>query len=208
MRRFLNTMLVFFNASNNGRIQEMAKSILMPLAPGFEEIEALAVVDILRRASVEVTVAGTIDGPIEGKFGIKVLPDRLLEGVTSDPFDMIVLPGGSPGYKNLIDDDRVIELLRDFEGEGKYVAAICGSPTVLKAAGITNGRTVTCHPGVASEFGEGSGATHLDERVVVDGRMVTSKGPGTAIEFAYTLVEILVSEEAVARVNHEVLARI
>ncbi len=186
----------------------MAKSVLMPLAPGFEEIEALAVVDILRRALVDVTVAGTIDGPIEGRSGIKVLPDRLLEGITNDPFDMIVLAGGDPGYKNLTKDDRVTSLLHGFEEEGKYIAAICAATTVLKAAGLTNGRTVTCHPGVAGEFGAGSGAKHSEDRVVVDGRVITSQGPGTAIEFAYALVEALLSKEAVDKVNMGVLAKV
>ncbi len=186
----------------------MAKSVLMPLPPGFEEIEALAVVDILRRASVEVTVAGTVDGPVEGRSGIKVLPDRLLDGVTSEPFDMIVLPGGSPGYKNLIKDDRVTGLLHDFEDNGKYIAAICAAPTVLKAAGLTSGRTVTCHPSVAGDFGKGSGTKYSEDRVVVDGRMITSQGPGTAIEFAYALVEALVSKEAVAKVNMGVMAKV
>ncbi len=183
--------------------------VLMPLAPGFEEIEALAVVDILRRAGVEVVVAGTAkdtkNSLIKGKCAIKVAPDEPLEGLTAKGFDMIVLPGGKDGTDNLRGDLRIRDLLKDFSNQGKYIAAICAAPTVLKDASLTEGRTITCHPSVINELID---ANVIEDRVVVDDKLITSQGPGTALEFAFKLVEILVSKEKAEEVNQGVLARL
>jgi 4-methyl-5(b-hydroxyethyl)-thiazole monophosphate biosynthesis len=184
------------------------KRVLMPLAPGFEEIEALAVVDILRRAGAEVILAGTVEGPIEGRNGIKVLPDTLLDDVTGEGgrgCDMIVLPGGAKGTENLKKDERVKKLVEGFNERRGFVTAICAAPTVLSAIGVTRGRTVTSHPGVRAELTE---ENVLDDRVVVDENIITSQGPGTAIEFAFTLVEALFGPEKAEDVNKGVLARL
>jgi len=181
------------------------KKVLMPLAPGFEEIEALAVVDILRRAGAEVIIAGTIKGVIEGRSRINVLADVELDSVVNNAFDMIVLPGGAVGTENLKKDNRIRKLVHDLFEKGKFVAAICAAPAVLSKAGITKYRTITSHPSVRAEL---VAAKISDERVVVDGNLVTSQGPGTAIEFAFKLVELLYGKEKVAEVNKGVIARI
>lgn len=180
------------------------KRVLVPLAPGFEEIEALTVVDILRRAGAEVTVAGTVPGLIEGRSRIKVLPDTVLDNTGAD-FDMIVVPGGAIGAQNLRKDQRVKTIIEALMQKGKVVAAICAGPTVLSAIGVIDGRTVTSHPTARHEL---QGGNVIDERVVVDGNIITSQGPGTAMEFSYKLVETLFGKEKVNEVNSGVLARL
>ena len=181
------------------------KRVLIPLAPGFEEIEALAVVDILRRAGAEVITAGTVENPIEGRNKIKVLADTSLDSLKDHDFDMIVLPGGTVGTENLKKDVRVKEIVERLYKKGKFIPAICAAPTVLSAIGITVGRTVTSHPTVRTKLDK---EKISEERVVVDGNIITSQGPGTAIEFAFKLVEVLFEKDKVADVNKGVLARI
>ena len=159
------------------------------LAPGFEEIEALAVVDVLRRAGVHVTVAGTGGaGPVEGSHGVTVLAEAGVDGLSSRDFDMVVLPGGMPGSANLASDDRVLDLVRQVHAAGKIVAAICAAPIALHAAGLLEGKRVTAYPTFEPEL---EGAVYTGARVEQDGAIITSKGPGTAMEFALRLVEAL-----------------
>ncbi len=180
------------------------KKILVPLAPGFEEIEAVTVVDILRRAGADVAVAGLVDGQVEGRSGIKVMPDTTMDSVSGLDFDMIVLPGGAVGAENLENDEKVKKMVRELYGRGKTVAAICAGPKVLSAAGVTDGRAVTAHPSVAAEIkGLLTGG-----RVVVDKNLITGKGPGTAMEFAFKLVEALFGPEKAKEVNETVFARL
>jgi len=117
----------------------MAK-VLMPLAHGFEEIEALAVVDVLRRAQIEVILAGLQPGPVESARNVSVNPDTTLDAINANVFDMIILPGGQPGTDNLNADSRVHELLKEFAAKGKMIGAICAAPTVLAAAGLASSR--------------------------------------------------------------------
>jgi len=181
------------------------KRVLVPLAPGFEEIEALTVVDILRRAGAQVSLAGTVDGIIEGRNGVRVVPDGSLEGVTASDFDMIVLPGGAEGTENLKKDGRIKNLVEEFYSKGRFVTAICAAPTVLSAAGLTRGRTVTSHPSVYDQLSE---ENLSKERVVVDANIITSQGPGTAMEFAFKLVELLFGAAKAEEMNKGVLARL
>ena len=181
------------------------KKVLIPLAPGFEEIEAFSVVDILRRAGAEVMTAGTVEGPVEGRSHIKVIPDTTIDAVDGFRFDMIVLPGGALGTENLFKDQRVKRLVEELYRDRKIVSAICAAPTVLSALGVTRGRAITSHPAVRGRL---IADKVLDEMVVVDGNIITSQGPGTAIEFAFKLVEALFGPERVAEVNKGVLARI
>ena len=181
------------------------KRVLIPLAPGFEEIEALAVVDILRRAGAEVLLAGTVDGPIEGRNKIKILADTSLDSVKEQDFDMIVLPGGAVGTENLKKDPRIKDIVERLYKKGRLITAICAAPTVLSAIGITAGKTVTSHPTVRTKLQR---EKLSEERVVVDGNIITSQGPGTAIEFAFKLVEILFGKDKVVEVNKGVLAKI
>ncbi len=181
------------------------KKVLVPLAPGFEEIETITVVDILRRAGARVTLAGACDGPIEGSRGVKVVPDCLLDSVSEGDFELIVLPGGQPGTANLQKSERTLAILRKMREDGKKIAAICAAPLVLQTAGLLKGRAVTSHPSVQDKLTQ---VSYRDDRVVVDGNMITSRGPGTAMEFAFALVEILFDKQRVETVNNGVMARI
>jgi 4-methyl-5(b-hydroxyethyl)-thiazole monophosphate biosynthesis len=180
-------------------------NVLVPLAQGFEEIEAITVIDILRRAGVNVTVAGLRPGPVEGRSRIQVLADVSLNDVKSADFDMLVLPGGLPGATHLKEDPRVQGIIRDLAARGKFTAAICAAPTVLSAMGMLKGRRATSHPSVQKDLGE---TNYLEDRVVVDGSIITSRSPGTAMEFALKLVEILCGKEKREEVGRSVLAAV
>jgi 4-methyl-5(b-hydroxyethyl)-thiazole monophosphate biosynthesis len=179
--------------------------IIVPLAEGFEEIEFSTIVDILRRAGADVITAGLKEGAIEGRSGIKMIPDFSIDKINPDEFDVVVLPGGSPGFINLGNDERVINLVRELYRKDKYVTAICGAPSVLSKAGVLKKRKATIYPGCKEMLGD---AKYLDERVVIDGKIITSQGPGTAMEFSMKLVEVLFGREKMEEVNGEVLARL
>ena len=181
------------------------KKVLVTLAPGFEEIEMVTVVDILRRAGARVTVAGTEKGPIQGSRGMNILPDCFLSTTNAEDFDLVVLPGGQPGPSNLQKDSRVTTISRNMNAEGKQIAAICAAPIVLDSAGILEGRKTTSHPSVRDNL---NSANYSEERVVVDGNIITSRSPGTAMEFAMKLVEVLFGKDRVNTVNNGVMARI
>ena len=181
--------------------------VLVPLAQGFEEIEALTVVDILRRADIEVVMAGLSPGPIAGSHSVRVLPDALLDDVMYSEFDAIVLPGGAPGFINLGKDERVLKIARDMDRSGKCVAAICAAPSVLIKAGVLKeGRKATVNPVGKDEVA--ACACYVDDRVAVDRNLVTSKSPGTAMEFALKLVEILAGEDKAKIIAQTVIARV
>jgi 4-methyl-5(b-hydroxyethyl)-thiazole monophosphate biosynthesis len=187
---------------------ERAKRVLVPLAPGFEEIEAMAIVDVLRRAGIEVVVAGTSAGAIEGSRGVRVVPDETLDEVGAQRFDAIALPGGGPGSRNLREDPRVLRALQAHHAAGRLTGAICAAPTVLLRAGLAANRRLTAHPSVQAELAGGGARVAAADRVVVDGMLVTSQGPGTAIEFAFKLVELLCGPQKVAELNAAMLARV
>jgi len=179
------------------------KSAVVLLAPGFEEIEAVTVIDVLRRADVKVTVAGLEEGPVTGSHEITVTADTGLGRVRPDTFDMVVLPGGLPGSYNLRDDPRVIAFLRQMAQSGKHTCAICAAPVVLKAAGLLEGKAATSHPAMRGEMG---GLDYREDRVVTDGRVVTSRGPGTALEFSLELVRILAGPDKARELAGAMLA--
>lgn len=179
----------------------MAKALLF-LAPGFEEIEALGIVDTLRRAGVVVVITGLQKGSIVGAHGINVMPDSAMDAITIEDFDAVILPGGNPGYVNLGKDQRVLDFAtRAFE-TGKIVAAICAAPSVLAKEGILKGKKATIYPGKEADL---TGAEHVNERVVVDGTVVTSQGPGTAIEFGIKLIELLVGKQRAQEVKDDLV---
>lgn len=165
------------------------KKVLVPLAPGFEEIEAITVVDVLRRADVQVETIGLVPNPVVGSHGIGVLADRMFKDPEAEAaFDMIVLPGGMPGAQHLKDHAGIQRLLALAKNRGSFTAAICAAPMALGASGLTKDKTITCYPGFEQRFEH---KKHVLDRVVVDGTVVTSRGPGTALEFALTLVGLL-----------------
>lgn len=164
--------------------------VLVPLAEGFEEIEAVTVIDLLRRAGIEVIAAGLAPGAVTGSHGIAITPDTSLGEVLGESFDMIVLPGGMPGATHLADDARLLALLRRQEESGGLTAAICAAPAVLAKAGLLAGKRATGFPGFLTSI-SAPDTLVLDDAVVEDDRIITSRGPGTAMDFALALVERL-----------------
>ncbi|HEU4515950.1 MAG TPA: DJ-1 family glyoxalase III [Steroidobacteraceae bacterium] len=169
------------------------KRVLVPLAEGFEELEAVTIIDILRRAGVEVVVASLAGSPVTGSHGIRLAADTPLAALAEQDFDMIALPGGMPGADHLKKDPRIAALIRRLHEAGRPVAAICAAPMVLAAAGVLDGRRATSFPGFLADAGR---ATVVADAVVVDGSVITSRGPGTALDFALALVEALAGPAA------------
>lgn len=178
-------------------------AVVVPLADGFEEIEAITIIDVLRRAGEDVATAGLKPGPCTGSHGISVTPDCRIEDVDPAALRMVVLPGGMPGASTLRDDPRVMKLLQSASANGAFTAAICAAPIALARAGLHAGRRITSYPGFAKDL---AGGTYVEDRVVVDGKVVTSRGPGTAIEFALTLVKLLKNEKVSNEVKAAMLA--
>ncbi len=164
--------------------------ILVPLAQGCEELEAVTLVDLFRRAKLEVITASLDDQPVRASRGTVLIADQALDAVLEHDFDMIVLPGGLPGSDHLRDDPRIQQLITRLHDAGKIVAAICAAPRALAAAGVLEGRRATSYPGTLDRM-DIPGMTYLEQAVVVDGNVVTSRGPGTAMDFALTLIELL-----------------
>ena len=164
--------------------------VLVPLASGCEELEAVTIIDLLRRAGVEVISAGLTPGPVTASRGTMLLPDTLLEDVKDEHFDLVVLPGGLPGADYLEQDVRIKQMLTRTHQQGHLVAAICAAPKVLASAGLLDNCKATAYPGVLDpqQFPKVSISTRAVE---VDGKVITSKGPGTAMDFALTLIECL-----------------
>ena len=175
------------------------------LADGFEEIEALTVVDLLRRAQIDidmVSITGSLQ--VTGSHQISVMADVLFEDAKFDDADMLVLPGGMPGTKNLKNHEGLDKLLRKFHGENKNIAAICAAPTVLGNKGFLQGKRATCYPGCEDEL---TGSTVLYHDVVEDGNIITSRGLGTAIDFALAIIKKLADENTAREIAGKVVYR-
>ncbi len=181
------------------------KKILVPLAAGFEEIEAVTIIDLLRRAGAKVIVAGLVKRNVQGAHGLKLVADTVLEEVLKESWDMVVLPGGVPGAPNLMDDSRIIKLLKHQASANKTSAAICAAPAVLEKAGLTARKKVTSHPTWANKM---TTAIHTGARVQIADLLVTGQAAGSSMEFAFKLIETLYGAEKVAEVNAGVLARL
>ncbi len=158
------------------------------LAKGFEEIEAVTVVDVLRRADIDVWTLGVSSISIAGAHGIVVEADALLSEEADTKWDAVVCPGGLPGAHHLRDDQAVQRLLRAQDRSGRWIGAICAAPIALAKAGILRGRNVTCYPGFEDEL---EGANVVEAPVVIDRNLITSRGPATALAFAFALVNEL-----------------
>jgi protein deglycase len=172
--------------------------VLCLLTDGFEEMEAIAPVDLLRRAGVEVVMASMGDLDVSGRNGIRITADARFEEVDAGSFDLLLLPGG-PGVAKMRVDGRAAQCAGDFVASGKPVAAICAAPLLLKDAGLLDGKRFTAFPGVRAELSGG-----LDERVVEDGLLITSRGAGTSLDFALALVARLCGKEKAQEIAVEI----
>jgi len=179
--------------------------VLVPLAEGFEELEAVAVVDVLRRAKIDVVTAGLHAGPVSSARNISMLPDTTIDNVRADEFDMIVLPGGQPGSDNLNADPRIHRLLAEFQASGRLIGAICAAPIILAAAGLLEGKRATSYPSYSTRL-EGARYENLTA-VVIDGNIITSRGPGTAIQFALAIVSRLAGPQVADEIAKAMLVQ-
>ena len=164
--------------------------VLVPLAQGCEELEAVTIIDLLRRAKIEVVTAGLNDEPVVASRGVRLIPDISINDAIDQNFDMIVLPGGLPGAEHLDNDPRIKSLLKKMANDEKYTAAICAAPKVLANAGILSNKKATSYPGFLENLDLPDTDLKTDP-VVIDGNVITSRGPGTAMDFALALIEIL-----------------
>jgi len=167
----------------------MDKTVLVPIADGTEELEAVTIIDVLRRAEVQVTVASVASLQVKASRGVNLVADTSIDSCKDKIFDLIVLPGGLPGAEHLRDCALLIDMLKTQRESGRLYAAICASPAVALAPhGLLDGKKATCYPSCADPLPD---KTLADQRVVVDGNCITSQGPGTALEFALELVRQL-----------------
>ncbi|NIP40927.1 MAG: DJ-1 family protein [Candidatus Aenigmarchaeota archaeon] len=178
----------------------MMKKVLIPLAEGFEEIEALAVADVLRRGGLEVVLVGLPGSIVKGRSDIKVISDKKIEDIDPKNFDAVVLPGGSPGYINLGRSQKVLDMLVDFNDQEKLIAAICAAPCILSKLGIIDERKATIYPGMEKDI-----PRPRPGKVVVDGHVITSEGPGTAIDFALEIIKNLLGKGKANEVKKEIV---
>lgn len=182
-------------------------SVLVPVADGTEEMEAITIIDCLRRAGVDVTVASVMDSPqVTAANGTRIVADCMIADCTGQFFDMITLPGGIPGADHLAASDELKQLLVTQQQADNWVTAICASPAVvLGAHGLTDGKNATCYPGFESGLSDG-GATVQEEKVVIDGKLITSRGPATALPFALELITQLCGAEKSQEIASGLLA--
>ncbi|AQW86056.1 DJ-1/PfpI family protein (DUF4066 domain) [Campylobacter pinnipediorum subsp. caledonicus] len=178
------------------------KKVAIILADGFEEIEAITIIDILRRAGIDVSVVGLNQALVNGAHDITVKANILLDELDETSFDMIILPGGLTGTNNLANNNKVLEVLNYFNKKGKYISAICAAPMVLSKAGVLK-NNFTCYPGFENEV-RNFGYIN-DQNVVIDGNIITSKGPATAMEFSLALIKELLGENKLNEIKKEIL---
>lgn len=179
--------------------------VLVPLAQGCEELEAITITDLLVRAGITVTTCGLDDQPVKASRGTTIIPDSSIDQVLNESFDLIVLPGGLPGADHLRDNAQLQTLIKKQAADNKYVAAICAAPKALAQAGILEGKTATSFPGVLAALNN-PGIAISENAVEIDGNIVTSRSAGTAMDFALSLIELLEGKEKRDEVNKQ-LAR-
>ena len=164
---------------------------LIPLAEGFEEIEAISIIDILRRANIQVCTVHLSNNPVNGAHNIPVIADSCINDINSADYGCGILRGGMPGSKHLKESDIVIDMLKDINSRKGIIAAICAAPMALGRAGLLQGKNATCYPGCESDM---TGAKTSKNPVVKDGNIITGKGPACAIPFALEIVAALKGE--------------
>lgn len=166
----------------------MSKKVLVPLAPGFEEIEAITSIDVLRRAEIEVVTVSLNSIDVKGAHNIPVIADKRIRQINIEDFDGILLPGGMPGAQNLKESSQILKFVRQINEKNLLVAAICAAPMVLEAAGILKNINATSYPSFKKEV---PSCNYKEERVVKDNNIITARGAGVALEFALEVVEYL-----------------
>ena len=172
------------------------------LAPGFEEAEALVPADLLRRANIETALVTVTGKPVPGSHGITVTADIALEDVDLSKADMVVLPGGGLGYKNLGREPQVERLVKEAAEKGLWVAAICAAPTLFGKWGLLTGKDAVCYPGM--EEGLTGAQARMDQRFVTDGKIITGRAAGSAFDFGLALVEALAGKDEAGKVRHDI----
>lgn len=177
--------------------------LLVPISNGFEEIEAISIIDVCRRAGIEVITAGVEDNILTGAHNIKIETDKKISEVSSDNFDMIALPGGLPNAFTLAENSDVQRLLKEFKEKNKKIAAICAAPYALHKANVLN-ENYTCYPSFEEKIKDEGYINN--KNIVIDSNVVTSKGPATAMEFALEIVKILKGDEIYFSVKNGLLA--
>lgn len=178
--------------------------VLVPLAQGCEELEAVTITDLLVRAGIDVVRAGLDDSTVTASRGTRMIPDTRIDQVADEDFDMIVLPGGLPGADHLRDNGTLQAMLRRHAADDRYVAAICAAPKALEKAGLLDNRTATSFPGVLESLGNDTISVSADA-IEIDGKIVTSRGPGTAMDFTLKLIELLEGTETMTRVEESLV---
>ncbi len=178
--------------------------VLVPLAQGCEELEAITITDLLVRAGIDVTTCGLDDQPVTASRGTTIIPNTSIDKIVNDNFDLIVLPGGLPGADHLRDNQTLQTLIKNQASANKYVAANCAAPKALAAAGVLAGKTATSFPGVLDAL-QNSSITISENAVEIDGKIITSRGPGTAIDFTLSLIELLEGKEKRNEVNQQLV---
>jgi 4-methyl-5(b-hydroxyethyl)-thiazole monophosphate biosynthesis len=182
----------------------MSKKVLVPLALGFEELEAVAIIDVLRRGGIEVIVAGVDKKSVSGANGIVIEADTLVSEVSAKNLDMVVLPGGWGGTDILAINENIQNILKEMKADDKKIGAICAAPFALSEAGVL-GENFTCYPSVEERIEKNSGYSS-EKMVVRDGNVMTSRGPGTAICFGLQIVRDLIDEETYKNLKDGLLA--
>ncbi|MBN2606091.1 MAG: DJ-1/PfpI family protein [Thiotrichales bacterium] len=179
----------------------MTKKVMVPLAQGCEELEAVTIIDLLVRAGVQVVTVSLDDHlVITASRGVKLVADSSIDNVDAADFDMVVLPGGLPGANHLNDSVALRNFLTNMSMKQALIGAICAAPKVLVSAGLLDNKKATSFPGHIDKA-PAKNMTYLEEAVVIDGNIITSRGPGTAMDFALTLIELLVGSEAKEQVE-------
>jgi 4-methyl-5(b-hydroxyethyl)-thiazole monophosphate biosynthesis len=178
--------------------------VLVPLAQGCEELEAITITDLLVRAGIRVTTCGLDDQPVTASRSTTIIPDTSIDKIVNDDFDLIVLPGGLPGADHLRDNPTLQTLIKKQAAANKYLAAICAAPKALAAAGVLTGKTATSFPGVLDALQDAS-ITISENAVEIDGNIITSRGPGTAMDFALSLIELLEGKEKRDEINQQLV---
>ena len=183
----------------------MKKKVLIPISDGIEELEAIGIIDTLRRADAEVTVASVGQKQITGSCGTRIIADKLIEECANEQYDLIVLPGGLPGAEHLRDSEILTKLLKEQAEQGRYYAAICASPVVvLQFHGLLEGKKATVNPALANDL---INKDKIDNRVVVDGNCITSRARGTVLEFAVKLIELIYDKNKADNMKTDMLSQ-